>query len=286
MARIVAVHGIAKQTEGEDTLAAAWLPALRSGLRRADIPATRLPGGQDLAMAFYGDLFRRRGVMAIGEPPLDAADIHDGPERELLDLWWREAARVEPRVPGPEDDTMLRTPMAAQRALNALSASGFFTGMTERMIIGSLKQVRRYFDEPDIRAGATARVARAVTADTRLVVGHSLGSVVAYEALCAHPEWPVHTFVSLGSPLGIRTLLFDRLDPRPEGGIGAWPGSVRSWVNIADRGDVVALVKQLRVRFGDRVQDRAVHNGARAHDVAPYLTAQETGAAIAASLTQ
>ena len=113
-------------------------------------------------MAFYGDLFRRRGVMAIGEAPLDSGDVQDGPERDLLDLWWREAARVEPRVPGPDDDTMLRTPMAAQRALNALSASRFFAGMTEPMMIGSLKQVRRYFDEPEIRAGAGARIAKAV----------------------------------------------------------------------------------------------------------------------------
>jgi pimeloyl-ACP methyl ester carboxylesterase len=124
-----------------------------------------------------------------------------------------------------------------------------------------------------------------MAADTRVVVGHSLGSVVAYEALCAHPQWPVHTFVSLGSPLGVRNLLFDRLNPPPERGIGAWPGSIQSWVNIADRGDVVALVKRLRARFGDRVQDRMVDNGARAHDVGPNLTAQETGEAIAASLT-
>lgn len=285
MARIVAVHGIAKQLEGEDTLAATWLPALRSGLRRADVPAAQLPDGQDLAMAFYGDLFRRRDAMAVGEPPLDSGDVHDGLERHLLDLWWREAARVERRVPGPEDETMLRTPMTVQRALHALSASRFFSGLTEPMMIGSLKQVRRYFDEPEIRAGATARVVAAVAADTRVIVGHSLGSVVAYEALCAHPEWPVHTFVSLGSPLGIRHLLFDRLNPPPSQGLGAWPGGIQTWVNVADRGDVVALVKQLRERFGGRVQDRAVDNGARAHDVGPYLTAHETGEVIAAAWT-
>jgi hypothetical protein len=73
MARIVLIHGIAKHLEGEDTLAAAWLPALRSGLRRASVSAARIPNADDVAVAFYGDLFRRRGVMAVGEPPLDAA---------------------------------------------------------------------------------------------------------------------------------------------------------------------------------------------------------------------
>jgi hypothetical protein len=284
MARIVAVHGIAQQLEGEDTLAAGWLPALRSGLRRAGVPARQLPGDDDLAMAFYGDLFRRRGTMAVGAPPLDAGDVDQGVEQELLELWWREAARADPRVPGPEDRTMLRSPQTVQRALNALSASAFFAGMAESMLVGSLKQVRSYFEDPQIRHAARSRVSQAVTAETRVVIGHSLGSVVGYEALCAHPDRPVRTFISLGSPLGIRNLLFDRLDPPPRDGIGAKPAAVRTWVNIADRGDVVALVKQLGPRFGDHVQDRAVDNGARAHDVHPYLTAEETGQALAAAL--
>jgi hypothetical protein len=31
-------------------------------------------------------------------------------------------------------------------------------------------------------------------------VGHSLGSVAAYEALCAHPQWPVRALATLGPP--------------------------------------------------------------------------------------
>jgi hypothetical protein len=53
-------------------------------------------------------------------------------------------------------------------------------------------------------------------------------------------------------------------------------------VNVADRGDLVALVKRLAPLFDDRVDDRLVPNGAKAHDVRPYLTAFETGAPIAA----
>jgi hypothetical protein len=91
-------------------------------------------------------------------------------------------------------------------------------------------------------------------------------------------------FVSLGSPLGIRTLLFDRLDPAPQRGVGLWPQGLDTWVNIADRGDVVALVKCLQPLFGDGVRDRCVDNGAKAHDARPYLTAVETGEAIASAL--
>ena len=104
----------------------------------------------------------------------------------------------------------------------------------------------------------------------------------------AGPETPTLT-PALGSPLGIRNLIFDQLVPAPaprDSGelVGAWPGGTRSWVNVADAGDVVALVKDLRPLFSARVACYLVHNGSHAHDVRPYLTAAETGAAIAAGL--
>jgi hypothetical protein len=65
MARIVAVHGIAQQFRGEHTLAAEWLPALRDGLNRA---GAKLERDDDLAMVFYGDLFRPHGK-ALSDAP-------------------------------------------------------------------------------------------------------------------------------------------------------------------------------------------------------------------------
>jgi hypothetical protein len=282
MARIVAVHGIGQQLKGPHTLKDAWLPAMRDGLALAGaaVPA------EDLACAFYGDLFRRPGTKGVGEPSYRAGDVEEGFERELLAAWWREAAATEPQVRGPDakTKTMLRTPDSVQRALNALSRSRFFADLAERALIGFIKQVHRYFAEPQIRAQVGERVAREIGPDTCVVVGHSLGSVVAYEALCARPDWAVRVLVTLGSPLGVRNLVFDRLQPAPVGGAGAWPGGIASWTNIADDGDVVALVKQLQPRFGQRVEDLRVHNGAKAHDISPYLTARETGRAIAAAL--
>lgn len=65
---------------------------------------------------------------------------------------------------------------------------------------------------------------------------------------------------------------------------GRWPGPGRAWVNVADQGDVVALVKDLRTGFGPGVDCWLVDNGANAHDVRPYLTAVETGQAIVRGL--
>jgi len=280
MARVVGVHGVGHQFGGENTLRAEWLPALKDGLARVE---RRLPSDDDFSCAFYGNLFRPKGKPA-GDPPFDASDVADGWERELLELWWREAARTDSAVHGPDARTKLSTPNVVQRALNALSQSSFFAGLAERALIFDLKQVRRYIDEPEIRHAARASVERAVLPDTKVIIAHSLGSVVAYETLCAHPEWPVRTFVTIGSPLGIANLIFDKLQPSPNQGVGVWPLGIERWFNIADKGDVVALVKQLASCFGRRISDHLIDNGAKAHGSARYLTSQELGHAVASEL--
>jgi hypothetical protein len=108
---------------------------------------------------------------------------------------------------------------------------------------------------------------------------------VAYEALCGLAEHRLRALVTVGSPLGIANLVFDRLDPSPKNGLGQWPGREGlAWTNIADHGDAVAVEKDLRPRFGKRVSNTIVHNGSHAHDVTAYLTDPITGASIAAGL--
>jgi pimeloyl-ACP methyl ester carboxylesterase len=282
MPRIVGVHGIAQQFKGPNILHREWVDALRDGVQ---IAGRTPPPGEDLVCAFYGDLFRPPGMMAVGLPPYDAGDVTNRLEQDLLAAWWRGAAEAEPgRVLSPDAQTMGRTPQLAQRALDALSRSKFFAGVAERALIADLKQVSAYFRDAAVRRAVAERVEGVVGDDTRVMIGHSLGSVVAYECLCAHPEWPVTTLVTLGSPLGIRNLIFDLLRPPPGDGLGAWPGGVPRWVNVADGGDVVALVKDLSPRFGTRVENVLIYNGATAHDIRPYLTARETGHAIASGL--
>ncbi|WP_246264170.1 hypothetical protein [Acrocarpospora pleiomorpha] len=240
-------------------------------------------GRDEVVMGFYGDLFRKSGARAVGSVPLDATDLTDD-ERDLILGWWKAAAVLEPAVPGPGDATRMRTPDILQRALNALSHSTFFAGLAEHLLVLSARQVRLYLNDPRIRAQARARVNAEISAVTRVVVAHSLGSVVAYEALHESSQARDVTLVTLGSPLGIRGLIFDRLEPKPASGQGFWPTSVKNWVNIADQGDAVALSKGLAPFFGEALSDQLVHNGSHAHDVRPYLTARETGAAIAAGL--
>jgi pimeloyl-ACP methyl ester carboxylesterase len=224
------------------------------------------------------------------DEPKSAADITDGFELELLFAWWAGAAAAEPdRVVNP-DAAGLRapTPVTAQRAVNALLRSrSVSSAVAERFLLGSLRQVHWYFTRDQVREAARQSVAARIEPDTRVLVGHSLGSVVAYEALCANPGWPVRALVTVGSPLGMPKLIFDRLHPPPARGKGAWPDGVAVWSNLCDRHDVVASVKRLGPLFGDgtlAVADEVVDNGWKVHDLSRHLTARETGRAILAGL--
>ena len=79
-------------------------------------------------------------------------------------------------------------------------------------------------------------------------------------------------------------MVFSDLDPGPVEGVGAWPGSIQRWVNVAAVGDRATAAGALSDRFGDRVEDRRVDNGHRAHAPEPYLNNAVTGAAVAAAL--
>ncbi|GHK04499.1 PGAP1-like alpha/beta domain-containing protein [Streptomyces sp. NPDC003753] len=301
MARVVVVHGVGQQFLGRNSLRDPVAAALADGVELAG--AADGFGPQLVDVAFYGNVFRAPGAKGDGGLPQRATDLDDPFEIELLDACWAAAAQAEPdRVPPPEGSaagSKAPTPQTVQRAMNALLRSRFLsTAVAERFLLGVLRQVRRYFTEEPVRARAVAAVAARIEADTTVLVGHSLGSVVAYEALCAHPHWPVRTLVTLGSPLGMPKLVFDRLRPSPEAGRGHWPEGLESWANVCDRHDVVASVKELAPWFtppaadGERPAGRSapemldvlVDNGWKVHDLLRHLTARETGEAIGKGL--
>ncbi|MDP5315296.1 hypothetical protein [Streptomyces poriferorum] len=283
------VHGIGQQVQGEERLRSAWWPALSDGLRWAG--AEGLVTEADVAVAFYGDLFRPAGqFLSAGDPPYTAGDVEEGFERELLAAWWQAAAEVDAEVVPPDAvDTLVATPRSVQAALRALSGSKFFADLALRAVVADLKQVRAYLTDQETRDRVRGRVMARIGTDTRVVVAHSLGSVVAYEALCALPGHGVRALVTIGSPLGIPHLVVHRLRPAPTGTgrtvRGVWPGGENLvWTNLAATGDVVALVKDLRPVFGPRVRSALLSNGSHAHDATAYLTDALCGRAIAGGL--
>jgi hypothetical protein len=88
--------------------------------------------------------------------------------------------------------------------------------------------------------------------DRVLLIGHSLGSVIAYDTL-----WDlsnegrterVDLLVTMGSPLATR-FIRRRLRGAGKEGVAAYPHNVRRWVNLSARGDTTALQPRLKPFF-------------------------------------
>lgn len=285
MAGIVGIHGIAQQFRGGYQLGTVWFDALRDGLVAAGHRAAAdalAPG--DLRVAYFGDLFRPQGAMAAQEPPFSAADVRPGLERGLLDELYGAAVMQDPSL-GPPRGAMGPGKATVQVMLERLLRSRTFARVAQRAFIGNLKQVTRFLTDGSVKELVLARVHKEMDDGTRVMIGHSLGSVVAYEYLCRYRPPAVELLVTLGSPLGIPGLVFDRLTPVPAAGSGAWPSTVTGWVNVADPDDIVALRKQLAGLFpgpspGEAVVDRLVDNGDEPHAADRYLNARQTGSAL------
>jgi hypothetical protein len=285
MAKIIIVHGIGNQFSGSQQRHTAWFDPLCDGLSLGK--HTPLPKPADVICPFYGDVFHPQDPLSTGSRTTKA-DLENatGDEAKLVEVIWIAAAANDPKIPGPDayDETLFRAPRIVERALNALSRSSFLANHSQFAFFGDLKQVIAYLNNADVRQEILGRVLAEIKPDTRVMIGHSLGSVIAYEALCAQPG-NITTFLTLGSPLGLRNVVFEKLTPRPNSmGIGVWPGHVQRWTNIAAIGDIVAAQKELAPFFGNDIRDHRIDSGMDAHSSQRYLNTKAAGDAIAAGL--
>jgi hypothetical protein len=254
MATIVLVHGIAQQQYGADVLENLWLPALASGVRAAgfDALADRLwrgrasPEGIEARMAFYGHLFLRPDQQ--GDTPGDLtpkeARLAETLGEEWLTRGVERSSNLRVKQTAAQELAYLRgqvgtheqgTRALARSVLSSVARLPWFArvGMAfaERFVNRALKQVTRYLTDETIRAAALATVAAYMDAETQIVIGHSLGSIIAYEA--AHRiTHPLPLLLTLGSPLGLHTIIVQYLHPQPPGvlsGASHWR-PLRVWV--------------------------------------------------------
>jgi hypothetical protein len=117
-------------------------------------------------------------------------------------------------------------------------------GLDHRLATGFVgaffPELLRYFTDTRARSEIVADLADTLhRVRPRILIAHSLGSVVAYETLWEHAGIEVDLLVTLGSPLAMPDLVYDRLAAHP--GPRARPPGVRRWINIADRGDIIAI---------------------------------------------
>ncbi|MET8806889.1 serine peptidase [Streptomyces sp. NPDC004546] len=268
--RVVGVHGVGhynrRQTPDEVRTAQAqdWTKHLAVGL-------TADPALIDLDFAYYAPLLHP-GPVSQGDGDLE--ELADPLERELMAAWLDALD-----APQAVSQGALTLPLryAASWVAERLSLDGRLTKLFIRVFFREMAAYVRADDAVE-RLAAREEIARRIARHRpRIVIAHSLGSVVTYEALHAHPELRLELLVTAGSPLALPRAVFDRLSPRPENGprhrLGTRPPGVERWVNIADPGDPVAIPPRLATFFQGVALDLTdtIHAGFGFHHAKNYL---------------
>lgn len=275
MVDVIGVHGISQQQLGRHQLLQTWQAAARDGLERATGQRSDQPS---LDLGFYGDVFLEK-TESKGEPvDTDVADLdadlleflseiqEDYAAGEPLD---RDAAtKGMPRLPGP----LMKLGAALERRFGVAAKVLFF---------GDLPQVRKYQRDDELAQVIRDRVTKEISSSQpKILVGHSLGSIVAYEVLCLMPDHGVRTFVTIGSPLGMRSIQ-RALRKSARERIPMLPPGLENWFNVYDVGDPVALAGGLSATW-TQVQDATVHNEKEPHAATRYLGKKQVGRGFAA----
>jgi hypothetical protein len=122
------------------------------------------------------------------------------------------------------------------------------------------RYVRNEFDVADAIRRLVSLPLRAAEKAGRpvLLIGHSMGSVIAWDALWqmsreSGDDVCVDLFMTMGSPLGQRYIQ-RRLKGAGEAGERRYPANIRGWVNIAAVGELTAIDMRLRNDFAEMLR--------------------------------
>lgn len=271
--QIVGVHGVWNRQAGKAfaeatrTLSGFWTSALRSTLG----PVANI----EITVAYYAELLARE----VAQGPEDPAHLSHAEQQILLN--WASALGAPPEV------AQGRLTQPARAAADWIARHFRLDGEMVRMLVsGFCREVHAYLHEPERRAAVRQTVADTMTEHRpKIVIGHSLGSVVAYETLWANPDVQVDLFITLGSPLAMTGVIFPHLYPATVDGKGARPPGVARWINIADPGDILAVPRGLAGYFSGIDADLTAPIGVfKAHKVIGYLASPPVAAAVATVL--
>jgi len=145
----------------------------------------------------------------------------------------------------------------------------------------TLQDARRYFRDDDGRATKIRqRVAEELTAATAtgrriMLIGHSLGSVIAFDALWElsrreSNDVRVDEFVTLGSPLGLNFVQHRMLGAR-EHGERRYPDNIRRWTNLSAIGEMTSLDRSMADDFAPMLRAGLVESITDHTDLQTYF---------------
>jgi hypothetical protein len=232
--RLVLVHGIAQQGKDPSELKKVWLEALDVGLSKAGLSSIKQ---HEVILPFYGDKLAE--LTALLQTP-SAIQLQTKGMSSASELGRTETAMLQEILA-----TQLTTDDVQQGVIEkglqntsvvlALARAADRSGYGMEILSSFVKDVSAYLTHSQVGPAIDAIVQPVIAAERCVVVGHSLGSVVAFRILKQMGTAAnVEKFITLGSPLGLNTIR-NLITPLES------PAGVKAWLNVYDPTDVVSL---------------------------------------------
>jgi len=298
--QLVFVHGRSQQGKDSGALKAEWIASFKEGLARNNL---QLPLAEsDIRFPYYGDTLDQ---MVKGRSAVEAVDVivrgaeSDEAEqrfmREVLAEVRKKEKITDKKLAAVLDpDVVERGPLNWEWVQGILKAVDRYVPFASGSAVAlATNDVYHYLENAVIRDEIDDGVASAIRSDLEtVVVAHSLGTVVAYNALRqrgADAGWQVPLFVTLGSPLSVKVIR-DRVtalkQPRQ------CPPCAQTWFNAMDERDVVALYPLTTKAFSLNPVDPSILNKTdvsnqteNRHGISGYLNDPEVARLIYDALT-
>ncbi len=240
MMKLIFLHGRAQEGKDPQALKTEWVNAWVAGLAKNGLS---LPAGLDIVFPFYGDLLdtlvkqtnlpeNMENVIARGEAGTPDLNFFND---FLLELAANENISEAEIAAGFTGDVRERGPLNwgwVQTILQKLDGTKLSTLSLKKFTY----DVYLYLSVPGIRRKIDAFVTQEMGIGPCVVLAHSLGTVVSFNILRNHPDWFVKQYLTVGSPLGLKSIQAKLDTPF------AMPGCIAGgWFNAYDDRDVVAL---------------------------------------------
>jgi subtilisin family serine protease len=198
--------------------------------------------------------FGVRGIVENNSPAALVPPEARGAERKALENMARETLAAGGAVP-----SAIRARTVGARVLPLPRfLRDFFTRQITRLF---LKDVNDFLFDKERRNFMCQTMIERIESGGGpfVVIGHSQGSIIAYDVLRSLPaSTPIDLFVTIGSPLGL-TEVQDQLKKIGNNRTLGVPACVKRWVNVADPIDPVCADKTLGDEYrpvnGVKVQD-------------------------------
>ena len=283
------VNGIAQGGRKPKDLETIWVETLQEGFAQAN---ESWPKTVKFDFPYYGDTLD--GLVAQARLPTPSSLVAKGSSQNGDFEQFMQSALEQLQTGGSISDDAVRALAAPGQSQQkgpqnwgwvqaiARAIDKRLTPASSFTIEAFLQEVFLYVAKPDVARQINTIVEAMLTREPTIVIGHSLGSVVAYNVIRANLQrLDLRKFITVGSPLGLRAV-------SSKLGVAENPAGADGWYNAFDERDIVALNPLDDEYFPAEpgiVNDGQVDNNTdNRHGIIGYLNDAKVAAKVAAAI--